>query len=223
VKYYATFGNQKLKKYHQCTLVINQNVKPLQPICNIPSNKKISRNMSRIGKIPVKVPDKINVSIEQDNITIKGPKGQLSRTIPESIVISKESDSIQVSPKNKSMKSQQIYGLYRRLIANMIQGVTEGFQKKLTLQGVGYRSQVQGKKLILSVGYSHPVEIPAPEGILISVEANTNVLVSGIDKELVGQVAANIRSIRPPEPYKGKGIRYEGEYVRQKVGKAGKK
>jgi len=108
------------------------------------------------------------------------------------------------------------------LIANMVLGVTEGFQKKLTLQGVGYRSQVQGKKLILNVGYSHQVEIPAPEGILIAVEANTNVTVSGIDKELVGQVAANIRSVRPPEPYKGKGIRYEGEYVRQKVGKAGK-
>jgi large subunit ribosomal protein L6 len=190
---------------------------------NISSNKKISRNMSRIGKIPVKIPDKINVTIEGNNITVKGPKGQLSKTIPDSVVVNKEDTSIQVSPKNKSIKSQQIYGLYRRLIANMVQGVNEGFQKKLTLQGVGYRSQVQGKNLILSVGYSHPVEIPTPEGIMISVEANTNVLVSGIDKELVGQVAANIRSVRPPEPYKGKGIRYQGEYVRQKVGKAGKK
>lgn len=179
--------------------------------------------MSRIGKIPVKVPDKINVTIEKNHITVKGPKGQLSRIIPDNVVLNKENDKIQVSAKDTSMKSQQIYGLYRRLIANMIQGVTEGFQKKLSLQGVGYRSQVQGKKLILSVGFSHQVEIPTPEGITISVEANTNVLVSGIDKELVGQVAANIRSIRPPEPYKGKGIRYEGEYVRQKVGKAGKK
>jgi large subunit ribosomal protein L6 len=190
---------------------------------NISSNKKISRNMSRIGKIPVKIPDKINVTIEGNNITVKGPKGQLSKTIPDSVVVNKEDTSIQVSPKNKSIKSQQIYGLYRRLIANMVQGVNEGFQKKLTLQGVGYRSQVQGKNLILSVGYSHPVEIPTPEGIMISVESNTNVLVSGIDKELVGLVAANIRSVRPPEPYKGKGIRYQGEYVRQKVGKAGKK
>lgn len=179
--------------------------------------------MSRIGKIPVKIPDKINVTIEGNNITIKGPKGQLSRTIPDTVVINREENKLQVSAKTKSIKSQQIYGLYRRLISNMVQGVTEGFQKKLTLQGVGYRSQVQGKKLILSVGYSHQVEIPTPEGIMISVEANTNILVSGIDKELVGQVAANIRSIRPPEPYKGKGIRYEGEYVRQKVGKAGKK
>lgn len=179
--------------------------------------------MSRIGKIPVKIPDKISINIENNNITVKGPKGQLSRTIPDTVSLITENNSIQVSPTSKSMKSQQIYGLYRRLISNMIQGVTEGFQKKLTMQGVGYRSQVQGKKLILSVGYSHQVEIPAPEGITISVEANTTVLIVGIDKELVGQVAANIRSVRPPEPYKGKGIRYEGEYVRQKVGKAGKK
>lgn len=179
--------------------------------------------MSRIGKIPVKIPDKITVAIDGNTITVKGPKGQLSKVVPDTVVITQEENSVRVSPKNKSMKSQQIYGLYRRLVANMIQGVKEGFQKKLNLQGVGYRSQVQGKTLILSVGYSHPVEVPAPDGVTISVEANTNILISGIDKELVGQVAANIRSVRPPEPYKGKGIRYEGEYVRQKVGKAGKK
>ncbi len=221
MKYYATFGNSKLEIFNESEC---RGIYCLHLIMtNISSNKKISRNMSRIGKIPVKIPDKINVTIEGNNITVKGPKGQLSKTIPDSVVVNKEDTSIQVSPKNKSIKSQQIYGLYRRLIANMVQGVNEGFQKKLTLQGVGYRSQVQGKNLILSVGYSHPVEIPTPEGIMISVEANTNVLVSGIDKELVGQVAANIRSVRPPEPYKGKGIRYQGEYVRQKVGKAGKK
>lgn len=221
MKYYATFGNSKLEIFNEseCRGIYRLHL----IMTNISSNKKISRNMSRIGKIPVKIPDKINVTIEGNNITVKGPKGQLSKTIPDSVVVNKEDTSIQVSPKNKSIKSQQIYGLYRRLIANMVQGVNEGFQKKLTLQGVGYRSQVQGKNLILSVGYSHPVEIPTPEGIMISVEANTNVLVSGIDKELVGQVAANIRSVRPPEPYKGKGIRYQGEYVRQKVGKAGKK
>lgn len=179
--------------------------------------------MSRIGKIPVKIPDKINVTIDKHNITIKGPKGELSREIPDSITVNQDNGTIKVSPSNKSLKSQQIYGLYRGLIENMIVGVSQGFQKKLTLQGVGYRSQVQGKKLILSVGYSHQVEIATPEGIAIVVETNTNVLVSGIDKELVGQVAANIRSVRPPEPYKGKGIRYEGEFVRQKVGKAGKK
>mmetsp|Transcript_5434 Transcript_5434/g.13922 ORF Transcript_5434/g.13922 Transcript_5434/m.13922 type:complete len:179 (-) Transcript_5434:177-713(-) len=178
--------------------------------------------MARIGKIPVAVPDKITVTLENNTISVKGPKGQLSRELPDCITVNKEDNLIKVAPADNSIKSQQIHGLYRRLIANMVLGVTEGFQKKLTLQGVGYRSQVQGKKLILNVGYSHQVEIPAPEGILISVEANTNVTISGIDKELVGQVAANIRSVRPPEPYKGKGIRYEGEYVRQKVGKAGK-
>lgn len=179
--------------------------------------------MSRIGKIPVKIPDRVDISINQDYIMIKGPKGQISRLLPDSIDIKKEDDTLRISPRNKSIKSQQIYGLYRKLVANMIQGVTQGFQKKLILQGVGYRSQIQGKKLILSVGYSHQVEISAPDGILISVEANTNVTVDGIDKELVGQIAADIRSVRPPEPYKGKGIRYEGERVRQKVGKAGKK
>jgi large subunit ribosomal protein L6 len=179
--------------------------------------------MSRIGKIPVTIPDKITVTITSTTIIVAGPKGQLSRVLPTCIRVIQEDNTIKVTPADNAMKSQQIHGLYRRLIANMILGVTEGFKKKLTLQGVGYRSQVQGKNLILSVGFSHQVEIPSPEGILIAVEANTSVTVSGIDKELVGQVAANIRSVRPPEPYKGKGIRYVGEYVRQKVGKAGKK
>jgi large subunit ribosomal protein L6 len=179
--------------------------------------------MSRIGKIPVKIPDKINVLLESNLLTIKGPKGQLSKSLPDGVSVVKEENTLKVSATNKSIKSQQLYGLYRRLISNMIVGVTEGFKKKLSLQGVGYRSQVQGKKLILTVGFSHPVELDTPAGIDISVEANTSILISGLDKELVGQVAANIRAIRPPEPYKGKGIRYEGEFVRQKVGKAGKK
>ncbi len=179
--------------------------------------------MSRIGKIPVKIPDKISVLLESNLLTIKGPKGQLSKHIPDAIHVVKEGETLQVAATNKSIKSQQLYGLYRRLISNMIIGVTDGFKKKLSLQGVGYRSQVQGKKLILNVGFSHPVELDTPAGIDISVEANTSILISGLDKELVGQVAANIRAIRPPEPYKGKGIRYEGEFVRQKVGKAGKK
>lgn len=178
--------------------------------------------MSRIGKIPVRIPEKITVTIEGNTIYVKGPKGELSKEINDVVSLTREDNQIRVSPKNSSMKSRQIYGLYRRLIENMIIGVSQGFEKKLTLQGVGYRCQVQGKNLILNVGFSHQVEIPSPPGILISVEANTNVTISGIDKELVGQVAANIRSIRPPEPYKGKGIRYQGEYVRQKVGKAGK-
>lgn len=179
--------------------------------------------MSRIGKIPVNIPEKVTVNITDHKITIKGPKGELSRELHAFVKVSEENNSIKVEPTSNNLKALQIHGLYRRLIANMIIGVSQGFQRKLSLQGVGYRSQVQGKTLILNVGYSHSVEIAAPEGILIVVETNTNVTISGIDKQLVGQVAANIRSVRPPEPYKGKGIRYEGEYVRQKVGKAGKK
>jgi large subunit ribosomal protein L6 len=178
--------------------------------------------MSRIGKIPVTIPDKITVTIENNIIYVKGPKGELVKEINEVVTLTREENLIRVAPKTNSLKSRQIYGLYRRLIENMITGVSQGFEKKLILQGVGYRCQIQGKKLILNVGFSHQVEVLSPPGILISVETNTNVTVSGIDKALVGQVAANIRSIRPPEPYKGKGIRYQGEYVRQKVGKAGK-
>jgi len=178
--------------------------------------------MSRIGKLPVTIPDKVTVTLTNQQISIKGPKGELSRELNPFITVIQEENALKVSPSNNSLKAQQIHGLYRRLIANMIVGVSQGFERKLVLQGVGYRSQVQGKKLILNVGFSHQVEIPAPDGISIAVEANTNVTVSGIDKQLVGQIAANIRSVRPPEPYKGKGIRYEGEYVRQKVGKADK-
>jgi large subunit ribosomal protein L6 len=178
--------------------------------------------MSRIGKLPVTIPDKVTVTLTNQQISVKGPKGELSRELNPLITVVQEDNALKVSPTTSSLKAQQIHGLYRRLIANMILGVSQGFERKLILQGVGSRSQVQGKKLILSVGFSHQVEIPAPDGISIAVEANTNVTVSGIDKQLVGQIAANIRSVRPPEPYKGKGIRYEGEYVRQKVGKAGK-
>jgi len=179
--------------------------------------------MSRIGKLPIKVPDKVNVLIDQNKIVVKGPKGELSKTLPDSIKIIQNDKIIKVTPNETNNNSQQLYGTYRSLIDNMIKGVTSGFQKKLELQGVGYRSQVDGKNLILNVGYSHQVKILSPEGIKLSVEGNTNITVSGLDKELVGQVAADIRLVRPPEPYKGKGIRYQGEYVRKKVGKAGKK
>nr|YP_009420337.1 ribosomal protein L6 [Cryptomonas curvata]ASO75825.1 ribosomal protein L6 [Cryptomonas curvata] len=179
--------------------------------------------MSRIGKLPIKVPDKVNVTISPTIIMIKGPKGELSRELPAAIKIIQNDKTISVIPNDNCTNSYQLYGTYRSLINNMIVGVTTGFQKKLELQGVGYRSQLEGKNLILSVGYSHQVKILSPEGIKLSVEGNTNVTVAGIDKELVGQIAANIRLVRPPEPYKGKGIRYQGEYVRKKVGKAGKK
>jgi large subunit ribosomal protein L6 len=179
--------------------------------------------MSRIGKLPIKVPDKVNITINSTSITVKGPKGELSKNLPTSIKIIQNDKSISVLPNEGLNDSYQLYGTYRSLVNNMITGVTDGFQRKLELQGVGYRSQIEGKTLILNVGYSHQVKILSPEGIKLSVEGNTNVTVSGLDKELVGQIAANIRLVRPPEPYKGKGIRYQGEYVRKKVGKAGKK
>jgi large subunit ribosomal protein L6 len=179
--------------------------------------------MSRIGKLPIKVPDKVNVIINSTSIVVKGPKGELSKNLPTSIKIIQNDKIINVIPDERLSESYQLYGTYRSLVNNMIIGVTSGFQKKLELQGVGYRSQVDGKTLILNVGYSHQVKIPSPDGIKLAVEGNTNVTVSGLDKELVGQIAANIRLVRPPEPYKGKGIRYQGEYVRKKIGKAGKK
>jgi large subunit ribosomal protein L6 len=179
--------------------------------------------MSRIGKLPIKVPDKVNIIINPTNIIVKGPKGELSKPVPSSIKIIQNDKNISVLPTEGITNSYQLYGTYRSLISNMITGVTDGFQRKLELQGVGYRSQIDGKTLVLNVGYSHQVKIISPEGIKLSVEGNTNVTVSGLDKELVGQTAANIRLVRPPEPYKGKGIRYQGEYVRKKVGKAGKK
>lgn len=179
--------------------------------------------MSRIGKLSINIPDKVNITLSPDKILVKGPKGELSKDVPNSIKIVQSEKLIKVTPVENIATGKQLYGTYRSIINNMIQGVTEGFQKKLELQGVGYRSQIDGKTLILNVGYSHQVKIVSPEGIKLSVENNTNITVSGSDKELVGQIAANIRSVRPPEPYKGKGIRYQGEYVRKKIGKAGKK
>jgi large subunit ribosomal protein L6 len=179
--------------------------------------------MSRIGKLQIKVPDKVNITVHSSNIVVKGPKGELSKNFPNSIKIIQNDKTIQVVPIENIAESYQLYGTFRSLVNNMIIGVTQGFQKKLELQGVGYRSQIDGKTLILNVGYSHQVKILSPEGIKLSVEGNTNITVSGLDKELVGQIAADIRLVRPPEPYKGKGIRYQGEYVRKKVGKAGKK
>lgn len=179
--------------------------------------------MSRVGKLGIKVPDKVNVTINNSELRVKGPKGELSRLLPSTVHVELEGALLSVKPSTLSAESQQLYGTYRSLIYNMVKGVVSGFEKKLELQGVGYRSQLDGRKLVLSVGYSHQVTIPTPESIKISIENNTLITVSGIDKELVGQIAANIRSVRPPEPYKGKGIRYQGEYVRRKVGKAGKK
>jgi large subunit ribosomal protein L6 len=156
-------------------------------------------------------------------VTIKGPKGTLERQIPEPIEVKQEGDNILVNPTNDSRIGRQRHGLCRTLVANMVDGVSQGFQKRLLIQGVGYRAQAQGKKLTLNVGYSKPVEMDMPEGIDVVVEnRNTEVIISGINKELVGNVAARIRAVRPPEPYKGKGIRYFDEQVRRKAGKTGK-
>ncbi|MBE7386094.1 MAG: 50S ribosomal protein L6 [Leptolyngbya sp. SIO1E4] len=179
--------------------------------------------MSRIGKRPIPVPGKVTVTIDGQAITVKGPKGELSRVLPTGVVVNQEGDIILVEREDESRKARERHGLCRTLIANMIEGVASGFQKRLEIQGVGYRAQVQGRTLNMSLGYSHPVVFEPPEGIQFAVESNTNVIVSGIDKEVVGNVAAKIRAARPPEPYKGKGVRYAGERIRRKAGKAGKK
>ncbi|WP_088893851.1 50S ribosomal protein L6 [Leptolyngbya ohadii] len=179
--------------------------------------------MSRIGKRPITLPAKVEVSIDGQEVKVKGPKGELSRVLPAEVEVTQENGAITVARRNDSRPARQRHGLSRTLVSNMVEGVSQGFTKRLEIQGVGYRAQVQGRNLVLSVGYSHPVQIEPPEGIQLAVENNTNVIVTGINKEDVGNTAAKIRAVRPPEPYKGKGIRYAGEAVRRKAGKAGKK
>jgi large subunit ribosomal protein L6 len=179
--------------------------------------------MSRIGKRLIDIPAKVTVTIDGQHVAVKGPKGELSRVLPPEVVLEQEGTTVTVKRRDESRAARQRHGLCRTLVANMVEGVSTGFQRRLEIQGVGYRAQVQGRNLILNVGYSKPVDIPPPEGIQLAVENNTNVIVSGIDKEIVGNTAAKIRAVRPPEPYKGKGIRYAGEAVRRKVGKSGGK
>lgn len=179
--------------------------------------------MSRIGKRPITIPPQVTVTIAGQHVAVKGPKGELSRSLPAEVEVAQDGETLLVNRRNESRAARQRHGLCRTLVANMVEGVSQGFQKRLEIQGVGYRAQVQGRNLTLNVGYSNPVQIEPPEGIQLAVENNTNVLVSGIDKEVVGNIAARIRAVRPPEPYKGKGIRYAGEMVRRKAGKAGKK
>lgn len=179
--------------------------------------------MSRIGKLPIKIPNKVTITIDGQKVTVKGPKGELFRVLPPEIAVEQQEDTIVVKPQVETRRARQRYGLCRTLVANMVEGVSKGYEKRLQIQGVGYRAQVQGKNLILNVGYSKPVEMPPPEGIQVAVENNTNVIVSGINKELVGNTAARIRAVRPPEVYKGKGIRYAGEMIKLKAGKSGKK
>ena len=179
--------------------------------------------MSRIGKAPITLPDKVSVTIDGLSVTVKGPKGELQRTLPDGVTINQDGNSLQVNPVDGSRRSRERHGLSRTLVANMVEGVSQGFTRKLEIVGVGYRASVQGKKLVVSAGYSHPVEMMPPDGVSFSVENNTTVLVSGADKEIVGNEAAKVRAIRPPEPYKGKGIKYEGERILRKAGKTGKK
>lgn len=178
--------------------------------------------MSRIGRKTILIPESINVEVNNQTVIVQGPKGQLSYTLSTTLQIEKSKNELKLIKINRSPLSQKIYGLSRTLINNMIIGVSQGFSKKLEIQGVGYRSQTNGQHLVLNVGYSHPVIIKPPSDIEIEVENNTNIRVVGINKENVGHMAAKIRNIRPPEPYKGKGIKYTTEVIRRKAGKAGK-
>ncbi|MGF9977552.1 50S ribosomal protein L6 [Viridibacillus arvi] len=179
--------------------------------------------MSRVGKKPIEVPATVTVTVAADNtVTVKGPKGELVRSFNKDMKIEQEGNVITVSRPSESKNHRTNHGTTRALLANMITGVSEGFERALELVGVGYRAQLQGTKLVLNVGYSHPVEFTPEEGVTVEVPSNTKVIVKGISKERVGALASNIRQVRPPEPYKGKGIRYEGEFVRRKEGKTGK-
>lgn len=188
---------------------------------NIYQKEKIK--MSRIGKKPIEIPQGVEVKIEDHQVTVKGPNGiEVVKVRPE-IAIKVEDNHIVLSKVGESKETDALFGLFRTLIANAVHGVTHLFEKKLEIQGVGYRANMEGKNLNLALGYSHPVVVEPPEGIIISVEANTKISVKGTNKQTVGDVAAFIRSKRPPEVYKGKGVRYEGEHIRRKAGKAGKK
>lgn len=177
--------------------------------------------MSRIGKSPVPIVSGVDIKVSGQDVTVKGPKGTLQRTFHERVTIVIEDGEARVERNDEDRQTRALHGLSRALLANMVHGVAEGYSKELSIVGVGYRASLKGKNIELLVGFSHPVDIKAPEGITLEVPDQTRIIVSGIDKELVGQVAANIRKVRPPEPYKGKGIRYVDEHVRRKAGKAG--
>jgi large subunit ribosomal protein L6 len=178
--------------------------------------------MSRVGLMPIDVPDKVTVKIEKDRVTVSGPNGELSRRVNPDMIIKLENNVLTVARPSDSKEHRSLHGLTRSLLANMVQGVTAGFEKYLDIVGVGYRAEKSGDKLVLRIGYSHPVEVAPLAGLKLDVEGGNRIKVSGIDKEVVGEMAAEIRAIRPPDPYKGKGIRYAGEYVHLKPGKAGK-
>jgi len=178
--------------------------------------------MSRVGKMPIPLPQGVDVQIAGSHVTVKGPKGELSRDLDPDMRVEQKDSQLVVTRPSEQPRHRAMHGLTRTLVANMVTGVSNGFSKSLELQGVGYRAQMQGQNLVLAVGYSHPVNVPPPPGIEFEVEGTSKIVVKGINREHVGQAAADVRKIRPPEPYKGKGIRYTGEYVRRKAGKAGK-
>jgi large subunit ribosomal protein L6 len=175
--------------------------------------------MSRIGKKPIPVPEGVSVSLGPGRVSVNGPRGELEQAVSNRMQIAEEDGTLVVTRPTDRGEDRAVHGLTRSLVANMVEGVTNGFEKRLEIQGVGYRAKLAGKALELSVGYSHPVTIQAPEGIEFEVPQPTQVIIRGIDKQLVGEIASRIRRVRPPEPYKGKGIRYTGEHVRRKVGK----
>ena len=178
--------------------------------------------MSRIGKLPLTVPEKVNVEVGDSRVVVRGPKGELVQPVLALVEVNVQDGHVLVTRKNDQRNARAAHGLTRTLVANMLEGVTKGFRKSLEIQGVGYRVAKAGENLNFTLGYSHPIAYKAPKGISFTVEGTTKIHVDGIDKQLVGQVAAELRELRPPEPYKGKGIRYEGEYVRKKLGKAAK-
>ncbi|MDQ3789665.1 MAG: 50S ribosomal protein L6 [Actinomycetota bacterium] len=178
--------------------------------------------MSRIGKLPIPVPANVDVTIDGQQISVKGPKGTLSHTVAEPIVVERGEGVLEVKRPDDERRNRALHGLTRSLVNNLVVGVTEGYEKKLEIHGVGYRVQLKGSDLEFSLGFSHPVKVSPPEGITFAVEAPTRFSVQGIDKQRVGEVAANIRKLRKPDPYKGKGVRYAGEKIRRKVGKTGK-
>ncbi len=177
--------------------------------------------MSRIGRMPIKIPQGVTVTVKKNEVSVEGPKGKLSQKVRPEVDVKVDGDTVTLTRKNESKYAKSLHGLYRNLINNMVIGVSEGFKRTLLINGVGYRAEISGNTLIINVGYSNPIHYPITEDIKISVEGNNSITVEGIDKQRVGQVCAEIRSFRPPEPYKGKGIKYEDEHVRRKIGKSG--
>ena len=179
--------------------------------------------MSRVGKKPIPIPGQVTVAVQDGQVTVQGPKGTLIRIVPSQLAVTIQENQISLQPQEESQKVRALWGLFRTLLANMVKGVADGFERVLEIQGVGYRAEIQGDQLVLNLGYSHQVPFPLPEGISAQVEKQTRIILRGIDRDLLGLTAARIRRFRPPEPYKGKGVKYQEEKIHRKVGKTGSK